>query len=161
MPTTVRLNGPFTLEEREQIVSAIHRRLHDRGYPVSKRALNSLLSWNWAQIQAFAREIRIDASELLMLIETEIHQVRAYPKRKLPTLHGETTGDRLRAARHLRQRNQQDFERIAGLGAENLSRYERDARNLRNAELRTIIGIAMTLECPLIDVYHHILQTIQ
>lgn len=158
MPAKTRLTGPFSPQERNILIQAVYQELHRRQIPVSKRALNSLLSWNWTTLYSFTRDARIDAAKFIQIIDDAVSAIHAYPRRALPELQGETSGDRLRAARRHRQRTQHDVARIAGIGAENLSRYERDARSLRNAELRTLIGIAMTLECPLIDVYRRILQ---
>jgi hypothetical protein len=50
-----------------------------------------------------------------------------------------------------------NFAQRARLGLENLCRYENDKRSLTSAELRTLIGIACVLDCPLVDVYREIL----
>lgn len=161
MRTKKRQIGLLLEGDRAFFIHALRERLAKRGVQVSEREISGIASWDYNRISRFAHSHGIPLQDLLELIDLvymmffSSNGVRW--RKPLPSLAGATPGQRLCELRRLRKIRLNDFAQRARLGLENLCRYENDKRSLTSAELRTLIGIACVLDCPLVDVYREIL----
>lgn len=161
MRTQRRPIGLLLDSDREVFIRELRERLAKRGIRVSKRAISGVATWNHASLRRFAQSHEMTLQDLLELIDL-VYTMFFFPhgvrwRRSLPPLTGATPGQRLREIRQQRRILLENFAHRARLGLENLCRYENDRRSLVNAELRTVLALAIALECPLVEVYEQIL----